>query len=139
MWKLLYDDKNNPKHENAVQLLLFGIADAYCVANGIDISREVNNGQGPVDFKFSEGAQNKILVEVKLTSNQQLIHGISKQLPIYMEQENARKAIYLIIENGHFKRYESFQNYYNGLDTSTKEKISYIYVDGTVRESASKA
>lgn len=139
LWKLLYDDKNNLKHENAAQLLLFGIADAYCTANGIDISREVNNGQGPVDFKFSEGAQNKILVEVKLTSNQQLIHGISKQLPIYMEQENTRKAIYLIIENGHFKRYESFQNYYNKLDTSTKEKIPYIYVDGTVRESASKA
>ena len=139
LWKLLYDDKNKPKHENAAQLLLFGIADAYCTANGIDISREVNNGQGPVDFKFSEGAQNKILVEVKLTSNQQLIHGISKQLPIYMEQENTRKAIYLIIENGHFKRYESFQNYYNKLDTSTKEKIPYIYVDGTARESASKA
>lgn len=137
-WKLLYDN-NKPKHENAAQLLLFGVADAYCEANGIDISREVNNGQGPVDFKFSKGAQNKILVEVKLTSNKQLIHGIDKQLPIYMKQENTRKAIYLIIDNGHFKMYESFQNFYNMLDVSAKEKIPYIYVDGTVQESASKA
>lgn len=139
LWKLLYDENHKAKHENAAQLLLFGIADAYCSANGIDISREVNNGQGPVDFKFSKGSQNKILVEVKLTSNSQLIHGIDKQLPIYMNQENTRKAIYLIIENGHFKRYESFQDYYNKLDATIKGKIPYIYIDGTMRTSASKA
>lgn len=139
LWKLLYDENHKAKHENAAQLLLFGIADAYCTANGIDISREVNNGQGPVDFKFSKGSQDKVLVEVKLTSNSQLIHGIDKQLPIYMNQENTRKAIYLIIENGHFKRYELFQNYYNKLDATTKGKIPYIYIDGTMRMSASKA
>lgn len=139
LWKLLYDDKNNAKHENAAQLLFFGIADAYCKANGIDISREVNNGQGPVDFKLSKGAQNKVLVEIKLTSNPQLIHGIDKQLPIYMSQESARKAIYLIIENGHFKRFERFQDYYNKLDRVTKTKIPYVFVDGKVQVSASKA
>lgn len=139
LWKLLYDDKSNTKHESAAQLLLYGIADSYCAANGIDISREVNNGQGPVDFKFSTGAQDKVLVEVKLTSNPQLIHGIEKQLPIYMKQENTTKAIYMIIENGHCKRFEAFQEYYNKLDAETKEKIPYVSVDGRIQVSASKA
>lgn len=56
LWKLLYDE-GKPKHESAAQLLFYGIADAYCVANDIDISREVNNGHGPVDFKLSLGDQ----------------------------------------------------------------------------------
>lgn len=43
LWRLLYD-KNKPKHETAAQLLFYGIADAYCSANSIDLSREVHNG-----------------------------------------------------------------------------------------------
>jgi len=120
-------------------LLFFGIADAYCGANDIDISREVNNGQGPVDFKFSIGYERRMLVEIKLTSNPQLLHGIDKQLPIYMRQENTKKAIYLIIENGHQKRLEAFQEYYNKLNGSTKEKIPYILIDGNIQVSASRA
>ncbi len=83
LWRLLYDE-NSPKHESAAQLLFFGIADAYCIANNIDLSREVHNGHGPVDFKFSKGAKQKILIEIKLTSNPQLMHGFKKQLPLYM-------------------------------------------------------
>lgn len=37
-----------------------------------DISREVNNGRGPVDFKISRGSKDKSLVEFKLASNTQL-------------------------------------------------------------------
>ena len=138
-WRLLYDDKDSPKHESAAQLLFFGIADAYCGANDISISREVNNGHGPVDFKFSVGYQKRILVEIKLTSNNQLIHGMEKQLPTYMKQENTKKAIYLIIENGHHKRLERFQDFYNKLDGSIKEKIPYILIDGNIQASASRA
>ena len=139
LWRLLYDDKGQAKHESASQLLFYGIADAYCGANNVDISREVNNGQGPVDFKFSGGYEEKVLVEIKLTSNPQLLHGIDKQLPIYMRQENTKKAIYLIIENGHQKRLEAFQDYYNKLDGKTKEKIPYILIDGNIQASASRA
>lgn len=35
----------------------------------------------------------EIVVEVKLTLNVQLMHGIRTQLPLYMEQENTEKAI----------------------------------------------
>jgi len=139
LWRLLYDDKGGVKHESAAQLLFYGIADAYCAANNIDISRENNNGQGPVDFKLSVGATNKVLVEIKLTSNSQLLHGVQKQLPIYMKQEHTKKAIYLVIENGHRKHFGKLQDYYNGLEKTEKEKIKIIAIDGTSKESASRA
>ena len=137
LWELLYDSSGKPKHERAAQLLFFGIADAYCISNNLDLSRECNAGRGPVDFKLSRGAQEKIVVEVKLTSNNQLKHGIDVQVPIYMRQENVKKAIYLIIDNGHSKALENFTKFYNTLGTT--EKIHCVVVDGSAKKSASIA
>lgn len=141
LWELLYDnDKKTPKHERAAQQLFFGIADAYCTANNLDLTRESNAGRGPVDFKLSSGAKGKVVVEVKLTSNSQLRHGIEKQLPIYIAQEKAQKAIYLIIDNGYPRALENFYDFYNNLVKDTKNKIPFIVVDGNSgKKSASTA
>ena len=136
---LLYDQEKKAKHERAAQLLFFGIADSYCKANNVDISRESNNGRGPVDFKLSRGTLEKIVVEVKLTSNNQLKHGIEKQLPIYMKQENTIYAIYLVIDNGHPKTVENFLKFYDQVPLSKKSKIRVIIIDGTYKKSASNA
>lgn len=137
--KLLYDSTGKPKHESAAQLLFYGIADSYCVANNIDLSPESNAGRGPVDFKLSRGTTDKVIVEVKLTSNPQLKHGIEKQVPIYMAQEKTKKAIYLVIDNGHPKTTENFTKLYNSLDKDIKNKICCIFIDGTRKMSASRA
>lgn len=137
--ELLYDSNRTPKHERAAQLLFYGIADTYCIANNIDLSRECNGGRGPVDFKLSRGSIDKVAVEVKLTSNGQLKHGIEKQLPIYMAQENTHRAIYLIIDNGHPRALENFFHFYNNLDTVSKSKIDIMVIDGTFKPSASNA
>lgn len=141
LWELLYDnDKVSTKHERSSQLLFFGIADSYCTANNIDLTRESNAGRGAVDFKLSSGAEDKVVVEVKLTSNSQLKHGIEKQLPIYMKQEKTDKAIYLIIDNGHPKRLDDFYDFHYKLDFDTKQKTPFIVIDGTNnKKSASKA
>lgn len=137
LWRLLYDE-NIPKHESAAQLLFFGIADAYCIANNLDLSREVHNGHSPVDFKLSVGAKQKVLIEIKLTSNPQLMHGFKKQLPLYMAQENTEKAIYLVIDNGHRKRLDAFQDYYNTLNVKDRKKVKYVLIDGNIQESRVK-
>lgn len=136
---LLYDSDKKPKHERAAQLLFFGIADSYCSANNIDLSREINGGRGPVDFKLSRGATDKVVVEVKLTSNGQLKHGVEKQLPIYMRQEKTHRAIYLIVDNGHPKALENFFSFYNNLPMEQKSKIDIVTIDGTYKASASNA
>lgn len=136
---LLYDSNKKPKHERAAQLLFFGIADSYCSANNIDLSREINGGRGPVDFELSRGAMDKVVVEVKLTSNGQLKHGIEKQLPVYMRQEKTHRAIYLIVDNGHPKALENFFSFYNDLPMNQKGKIDIVTIDGTYKASASNA
>ncbi|MDC4898178.1 hypothetical protein NQ967_18780, partial [Acinetobacter baumannii] len=50
-------------------------------------------------FKFSNGANTKVLVEVKLTSNSKLKKGFESQLPIYQRAEKSQKGIYLVIHN----------------------------------------
>ena len=139
LYKLLYDTNGKPKHESAAQLLFYGIADSYCDANNIDITKEGNNGRGPVDFKLSRGAREKVIVETKLTSNAQLRHGVETQVPIYMEQEKTKKAIYLVIDNGHPTALKNYIDFYNALDRETKGKISYMLIDATPKPSASKA
>lgn len=134
LWKHLYD-KGKTLHERFSQDLFFAISDMYCKMNNIDISREVNNGNGPVDFKLSCGSKNKVIVEVKLTSNGQLIHGLEKQIPFYQSQEDNCKAIYLVINNGNDKRAQDILDLFHNNDYSN---IELILVDGTQKLSASK-
>ena len=59
-------------------------------------------GAGPVDFKFSSGYHSKVLLEMKLARNSQLMHGIEVQLPTYLKAESSSKGIYMIvIANNH--------------------------------------
>ena len=62
-----------------------------------DISREVDDGRGPVDFKASRGAKDKTLVEFKLASNPQLRRNLEKQLEIYQKASDATVGFKVII------------------------------------------
>lgn len=62
-----------------------------------DVSREVNDGRGPVDFKVSAGADNKTLVEMKLASNTGLRRNLEKQVEIYQKASDAPSALKVII------------------------------------------
>lgn len=135
--KLLYNSDGTRKHESAAQLVFFGIASSYCAVNDLDITPEANSGRGPVDFKFSKGFSKRVLVEVKLTSNQQLSHGYASQLPIYQKAEGGARGVYLVIDNGGAskKRMESFRE----LIKNSGEPPRVMWVDGVPRESASRA
>ena len=136
--QLLYDGQGKPKHESAAQLLFFGVASAYCEANGLDLSPESDAGRGPVDFKVSSGFAGKVLVEVKLTSNKQLQHGFIAQLPIYQRAEGAQRGIYLVIDNGGATegRLNSFRDL---VKNASADAPRVVWVDSTRLASASKA
>ncbi|MBO3652906.1 hypothetical protein [Acinetobacter bereziniae] len=136
--RLLYDDKDKRKHESAAQLLFFGIACAYCYANNLDLSPEADAGRGPVDFKISVGSTAKVLVEVKLTSNNQLAHGFEKQLPIYQKAEKSQKGIYLVLYNEGIT--SSRWNKFNELVKNSKiDNLNVIIVNAIPKASASIA
>ena len=56
-----------------------------------DISREVNDGRGPADFKASRGAADKTLVEFKLAKNTQLERNLAKQSEVYEKASDATR------------------------------------------------
>jgi hypothetical protein len=97
LYELLYKENGRPKHEVFAQRIFYAVADAYCEANNVDLSREPNAGNGPVDFKLSSGYKGRILVEVKKSSNSDLVNGFEKQLPEYERSESTDESIYLIM------------------------------------------
>lgn len=98
LWEELWIG-DRPKKERASQLIYFAIADAYCKANGIDISPEANMGGGPVDFKFSNGYHARVLVEMKRSSGT-VRHGYEKQLEFYRNAANSEHAIFVVMDFG---------------------------------------
>jgi hypothetical protein len=137
LWRLFYDTNGRVKHESAIQLLFYGIADAYCHANGIMIARETDSGRGPVDFKFGTNMQNGVLVEVKKSTNTSALRkGVEKQLPEYMNAEGSKRAIYLVVDVGYTKAAIGNLNAVNAQTNGTAIRI--LHVDGNPRPSASK-
>ena len=66
-------------------------------ASAHDVTREANEGRGPVDFKISNGATDKTLVEFKLASNSKLPQNLQKQVEIYKKAHDTDKAIKVIL------------------------------------------
>ncbi len=146
---LLYNDAphgtrgrivRQPKHEEASQNVFFVIADAYCKANNLDLSPEVDSGRGPVDFKVSHGYKGRVLVEVKLTTNSQLIHGFEKQLVEYQKAEKTQHSIYLVIdvEGGSRVRLQRLRELAKSQTSSGGRIPLVIEVDARFKASASK-
>lgn len=77
-------------------------------STSFDVSREVNDGRGPVDFKISRGGMDKTLVEMKLASNTALRRNLEKQVQIYQKASDAKRSIKVII----YFSYEQFQKLY---------------------------
>lgn len=62
-----------------------------------DVNSEVNNGRGPVDYKISDGAKDKTLVEFKLASNSKLKKNLEKQVGVYENANATRQSIKVIL------------------------------------------
>lgn len=136
---LLFDGRK-PKHESASQKVFFGIADAYCEANKLDISRESNAGRGPVDFKVSKGYKNRVVVETKLSVNKRLMHGITTQVVEYQKAEKSSLAVYIVIDVGGSRRQlKELQTYIASQKAKKNIRLPHvIFVDGRMKPSASK-
>ncbi len=97
-FEFLYDNAGNLRNERFAQKLFYGIADQYCLANDLNLSREPNAGSGALDFKITKGYHAIVTVEIKYSSNTNLIKGYSIQLPTYNKAESANNSIYLVLQ-----------------------------------------
>ncbi len=140
LWKDLYVGPKKVRLEQAAQRMFYAIAYSYCEANDLDISPEAYAGRGPVDFKFSSGFKKRILVEIKLSTNTQLVHGYEKQLSLYDAAEKPFKSYFLIIDVGLLRNKLKQVEYIEGLRKAKGLRTpEIVVVDGTYRKSASKA
>jgi len=62
-----------------------------------DVTREANDGRGPVDFKVSRGGADKALVEFKLAKNSHLEQNLKSQTAIYQRASDAKRTIKVIV------------------------------------------
>jgi len=97
LYEVLYGESGDPRPEVFGQRLFYAIADSYCAANDVDLSREPNPGNGPVDFKLSVGYHGRVLVEIKKSTNPRLLHGFETQLDAYQKAEATELSLYLIL------------------------------------------
>jgi len=138
--KLIYGDNGKQRREKYPQLIFYGVADSYCKASNLDLSAEPNAGRGSVDFKISKGYNSRVNVEVKYSSNPNLLKGFKVQLPIYDKAEKTIHSFYLVIRTTESTK--NIDNLNQLRDDAVKEgKIApeIIIVDGRVQDSASKA
>lgn len=134
-------DGDNARHEKSAQLLFYGIAEAYCKANNVDISPESDHGGGPVDFKFSTGYGSRILVEIKLSTGK-VRHGYEKQLKVYEEASAPKFSHYVVIRVGttgqHNSKMRAIRKIKAAEDLASRPAGDIFEVDGTKKLSASK-
>ncbi len=128
-----------PLHEKYAQLLFYSVADSYCAANNLDLSPEANSGNGPVDFKISRGYHLRVLVEIKLTSNTNLVSGLTEQLGAYEQSEGTTSSMYVVIRvtqtDNSTKR---VTDYRDKLVQECKRVPNLFIVDATIKPPASK-
>jgi hypothetical protein len=89
--------KGAGREETMVQYLFYAMVLMFCRQNNIDITPESNAGRGPVDFKFSQGWTDRVLVELKLVRNKAFWDGIMKQVPTYARAEEIHSAFFVAI------------------------------------------
>jgi hypothetical protein len=141
-YKLLWDEKfTRGKSEEGVQLLFNGIVEQYCIANNIDLTREVNQGRGPVDFRFSSGYTKRVVLEIKLARNGKFWNGLELQLPKYLEIDNVRDGVFLVTvytENDQ-KKIKDIQDRVSIVNTKNNLKIRLMIINAIPHKpSASK-
>lgn len=137
-FEFLYDNQGKLRNERFAQKLFYGIADQYCRANDLNLSREPNAGSGALDFKITKGYSAVVTVEVKYSSNTNLLKGYTTQLATYNKAEGADTSIYLILRTtkseNNIKRIQKL----NEIEKSKKKRVPEIVViDARPMKSAS--
>lgn len=136
-WELFELIQSN-KREKVVQRVFHGFAMSFIEANKLDISCEADEGRGPLDFKISRGAD-KTLIELKLSSNSQYLHGYTTQLIEYGKAENSNSLIYVLFDLGHHERIIKIKEISARKDNDGEIMPELVIIDATKKKSASIA
>lgn len=107
-------------------------------ATASDVSREVNDGRGPADYKISRGSRDKSIVEFKLASNPQLEKNLQHQTLIYEKASDAKKSIKAILFFSEAEK-DRVESILKRLKLDDKENVVLIDARDDNKPSGSKA
>lgn len=110
----------------------------YISANDLDISFEPDAGRGPVDFKVSRGGD-KTIVEIKLSTNDQYLHGYEEQIEEYGKAECTDKMIYVFIDLGNPGRLKRLMNVHDVNIKNDKKVPELLLIDATAKAAAKRS
>lgn len=134
-WSLIQAFSTN-NGEKFTQRLIDACCRSIVTFHGFDISFEADEGVGPVDIKVSKGLD-KTIIEVKLSTNIQYLHGFSDQVQQYGKSENTSSMIYLFIDKGNPGRMRKVKDSYQELKYDGMPCPDVYLVDARKRDSAS--
>lgn len=122
--------------EKVVQRLLHLGAIYYLEINNFDFSCEPNAGRGPVDIKICRG-NDKTLVEIKLSTNDQYLHGFEVQIKEYAKAERTRNLVFVYVDLGNPGKRKKIIQLYNETKSQGKQCPDLIIIDARPKKSAS--
>jgi hypothetical protein len=102
-----------------------------------DVSREVNDGRGPADFKISRGSQDKAIVEFKLASNPQIKRNLEHQTEIYKKASDAKTG-YKVIFYFSYEEYVKITGILDELNLRNDATVVLVDARADNKPSASK-
>lgn len=138
LWKELWHG-SDVRGEKSLQRLFYTFAHSFCEAHDLDLTPEADAGNGPVDFKLSVGARAKVLVELKLSTNPQVVHGYRTQLEIYKSADATQYAIYVLVDVGGLgEKLQKLQDLRNEAIQQGGMASEIVYIDGRKKLSASR-
>jgi hypothetical protein len=129
-WKIFYN-KDKPITREEDLHVLFRLV---WYGTKLNVSREVNDGIGPVDFEVSNGLD-KTLVEFKLARNSHLRDNLHKQLELYKKASDAEHGFKVII---YFSPEELVKVNAILAELNMSSDANIILIDATKKVSASK-
>ncbi|HAS6410060.1 TPA: hypothetical protein I7256_21125 [Vibrio vulnificus] len=134
LWRSL-SEKPEKHFQRVFEAVLSRVSELY----NVDMSPETSAGSGIMDFKFSQGNESKICVELKLPQNPSVLNGLIHQLEKYKECEKTDKGIYVVLDSGApSTSFLTLKEYVQELSNSGLSTEHIIFIDATEKPSASK-
>ena len=137
-WELILETPSRNR-EKTIHKLIQLSGKEYCTRYDYDFTFEANEGPGPLDIKISRGAKSKTVIEVKLNTNPDYLHGYDEQLTKYAKAEGTKSCIFLYVKvASHPKRDEAMMKRYQ-VEKSINENAPKLFIiDSQKQVSASK-
>ena len=135
-WQTIRNLPDSSKEKDIQRLIDLKGRD-YCEDNNIDMSFEANEGPGALDLKLSRG-NDKTVIEIKLSTNGQYLHGFEVQIEEYAKAENTRNRIYVYIQLGNPIRTKRIKELYDNKMAAGDDPPFLFVIDSQPRQSASK-